>query len=77
LHVRLDDASAAALDVVRADGMNASQAVRTALREAAARRRDRAAVREEVRLLAEDAADRAEMRAIREQMAQLAPSTEP
>jgi hypothetical protein len=77
LHVRLDDASAAALDVVRADGMNASQAVRTALREAAARRRDRAAVREEVRLLAEDATDRAEMRAIREQLAQLAPSTEP
>ena len=76
LHVRLDDASAAALDVVRADGMNDSQAVRTALREAAARRRDRAAVREEVRLLAEDATDRAEMRAIREQMAQLAPAAE-
>jgi hypothetical protein len=73
LHVRLDDASAAALDVVRAEGLNDSQAVRTALREAAARRRTRAAVREEVRRLAEDPADREEMRVIREQMSELAP----
>jgi hypothetical protein len=73
LHVRLDEASAAALDVVRAEGMNDSQAVRTALREAAARRRTRAAVREEVRRLAEDPADREEMRIIREQMSELAP----
>jgi Arc/MetJ-type ribon-helix-helix transcriptional regulator len=72
LHVRLDDASAAALDVVRAEGMSDSEAVRTALREAAARRRARPAVREEVRRLAEDAADRKEMRIIREQMAALA-----
>jgi antitoxin component of RelBE/YafQ-DinJ toxin-antitoxin module len=76
LHVRLDDASAAALDVVRAEGLNDSQAVRTALQEAAERRRSRAAVREEVRLIAVDAADREEMRAIREQMAELAPSAE-
>jgi hypothetical protein len=74
--VRLDDASAAALDVVRAEGLNDSQAVRTALREAAARRRGRAAVREEVRLLADDAADREEMRVIRRQMAELAPAAE-
>jgi hypothetical protein len=73
LHVRLDDASAAALDVVRAEGLNDSQAVRTALREAAARRRTRAAVREEVRRLAEDPADPEEMRVIREQMSELAP----
>jgi hypothetical protein len=73
LHVRLDEASAAALDVVRAEGLNDSQAVRTALREAAARRRTRAAVREEVRRLAEDPADREEMRVIREQMSELAP----
>jgi hypothetical protein len=71
--VRLDDVSAAALDVVRAEGLNDSQAVRTALREAAARRRSHAALREEVRRLAEDAADREEMRVIREQMAELAP----
>jgi hypothetical protein len=76
LHVRLDDASAAALDVVRAEGLNDSQAVRTALREAAARRHTRAALREEVRGLAEDAADREEMRVIREQMAELAPAPE-
>lgn len=76
LHVRLDEASAAALDVVRAEGLNDSQAVRTALREAAARRRNRMALREEVRGLVDDAADREEMRAIREQMAELAPSAE-
>jgi len=76
LHVRLDDASAAALDVVRAEGLNDSEAVRTALQEAAARRRGRAAVREEARLLAGDAADREEMRAVREQLAELAPAVE-
>lgn len=74
LNVRLDDASAAALDVVRAEGLNDSQAVRAALQEAAQRRRSRASLREEVRRLADDSADVAEMRAIREQMAELAPS---
>jgi hypothetical protein len=69
----LDEASAAALDVVRADGMNDSEAVRVALREAAARRRIRSAIREEVRRLAADQRDREEMRVIREQMAELAP----
>lgn len=73
LHVRLDDASVAALDVVRAGGLTDSEAVRTALREAAARRRVRSAIREEVRRLAADEGDRVEMRAIREQMAELAP----
>ena len=61
---------------MRADGLNDSQAVRTALREAAARRRNRMALREEVRRLAVDAADLDEMRVIREQMAELAPSAE-
>lgn len=61
---------------MRAEGLNDSQAVRTALREAAARRRTRAALREEVRRLADDATDREEMRVIREQMAELAPATE-
>jgi len=73
LHVRLDDSSAAALDVVRADGLTDSEAVRVALREAAARRRARSALREEVRLIASDDLDRAEMRAVREQLAELAP----
>jgi hypothetical protein len=74
LHVRLDDASAAALDIVRADGLNDSEAVRTALGEAAARRRSRSELREEVCRLATDPADRDEMRLVREQMAELAPA---
>jgi Arc/MetJ-type ribon-helix-helix transcriptional regulator len=74
LHVRLDATAAAALDVVRADGMNDSEAVRTALREAAARRRVRSALREEASRLAADPSDRAEMETIREQMADLAPA---
>ena len=45
-----------------------------ALREAAARRRVRSAIREEVLTLAADETDREEMRVIREQMAELAPS---
>ncbi|HKG10231.1 MAG TPA: hypothetical protein VKB07_06625 [Gaiellaceae bacterium] len=73
IHVRLDDASAAALEIVRADGLSDSEAVRTALREAAARRRARSAIRAEVRRLAADDRDREEMRIIREQLAELAP----
>jgi hypothetical protein len=73
LHVRLDDASAAALEVVRAGELTDSEAVRTALREAAARRRMRSALREEVRRLAADEGDREEMRIVREQLAELAP----
>jgi hypothetical protein len=73
LHVRLDDASLAALDVVRAGGLTDSEAVRTALREAAVRRRARSAIREEVQRLAADRSDREAMRIIREQMAELAP----
>jgi hypothetical protein len=74
LHVRLDDASAAALEIVRGDGLTDSEAVRTALREAAARRRARSAIREEVRRLAADRGDREEMQIIREQLAELAPT---
>jgi len=64
----------AALDVVRADGLTDSEAVRTALRETAARRRVRSAIREEVQRVAADENDREEMRIIREQMAELVPS---
>ena len=74
LHVRLDDASMAALEVVRAEGLSDSEAVRTALREAAARRRIRSILRDEVSRLAVDENDREEMRLVREQMAQLAPA---
>ena len=59
--------------MVRASGMSDSEAVRTALREAAVRRRVRSALREEVRNVASDERDREEMRIIREQMAKLAP----
>lgn len=73
LHVRLDDSSVAALGVIRSDGLSDSEAVRTALRESAARRRARASIVAEVRKLAADEQDREEMRIIREQMAELAP----
>jgi hypothetical protein len=53
--------------------MTDSAAVRTALREAAMRRRTRSAIRDEVKRLAADQADRKEMRLIREQLAELAP----
>jgi hypothetical protein len=73
LHVRLDDSSAAALSVIGNEGLSDSEAVRVALREAAARRRSRSSIVAEVKRLAADDADRAEMRTIREQMAELAP----
>lgn len=74
--MRLDDASAAALEIVRAGQLSDSEAVRMALHEAAARRRLRSALRDEVRTLAADEHDREEMRIIREQLAELAPSTD-
>jgi hypothetical protein len=74
IHVRLDDASAAALEIVRATEMTESEAVRTALREAAARRRVRSTIAYEVAALAGDQDDREEMRTIREQMTELAPA---
>jgi Arc/MetJ-type ribon-helix-helix transcriptional regulator len=75
LHVRLDDSSAAALRVVRGDASSDSEAVRTALQEAAARRRARSSIAAEVERLAADEADRNEMRIIRELMAELAPDS--
>lgn len=71
--MRLDDSSVAALGVIRNDGLSDSEAVRTALREAAARRRARSSIVAEVRRLAADEGDREEMRIVREQMAELAP----
>lgn len=71
--IRLDDASAEALEIVRGGALTDSEAVETALHEAAARRRSRAALREEARRLAADEDDREEMRIVREQMAEIAP----
>ena len=59
--------------MVRASGMSDSEAVRTALREAAVRRRFRSVLREEVLNVASDERHREVMRIIREQMAELAP----
>jgi Arc/MetJ-type ribon-helix-helix transcriptional regulator len=74
LHVRLDDSSDVALSIVRGSGERSdSEAVRTALREAAARRRTRSSIAEEVERLTADEGDRREMRLVREQMAELAP----
>jgi Arc/MetJ-type ribon-helix-helix transcriptional regulator len=73
LHVRLDDSSTAALRVVRGESGSDSEAVRTALREAAARRRARSSLIVEVERLAADDGDREEMRIVREQLAELAP----
>jgi Arc/MetJ-type ribon-helix-helix transcriptional regulator len=73
LHVRLDETSAAALDVVRASGLSDSEAVRTALRETAARRQTRSSIGEEVQRLASDEGDREEMRAVQALMADLRP----
>ncbi|MDQ6749779.1 MAG: hypothetical protein M3Z33_03350 [Actinomycetota bacterium] len=53
--------------------MTDSEAVRTALREAAARRRVRSAIREEAQRVAADEGDREQMRIIREQMAEFLP----
>ena len=74
LHVRLDDVSSAALDIVRAGALTDSEAVRIALREAAARRTARSTIRAEVAVLAADESDREEMRIIHEQLTELAPT---
>lgn len=54
-------------------GLGAAQSGDTALREAAARRRVRSALREEVRCVAAGESDREEMRIVREQLSELAP----
>jgi len=53
--------------------MSDSEAVRTALREAASRRRTRSSITAEVQRLMTDADDRQEMRIIRGQLSDLAP----
>jgi Arc/MetJ-type ribon-helix-helix transcriptional regulator len=55
------------------EGRNESEAVRTALIEAADRRRQRSALAEEARRLAADPVDRAEMRAITEDFESIEP----
>ncbi|HTA12155.1 MAG TPA: hypothetical protein VK765_01950 [Solirubrobacteraceae bacterium] len=74
LHVRLDADAEAALAVLRAEGMSDSQAVRSALSEARARRRRRSALREEAKRLAADPVDRAELAALRDELDELSPA---
>jgi hypothetical protein len=74
LHVRLDQDSEAALAVLRAEGMNDSQAVRRALSEARAHRRSRAALCEEALRLAADREYQAELAALREELDEFTPA---
>jgi hypothetical protein len=74
LHVRLDSDSEVALGTLRAEGLNDSQAVRLALVEARARRRQRAALRKESMRLAKDSADRKEIASIAAEFDGLTPA---
>jgi hypothetical protein len=60
VRARLDLPSERGLDLLMREGLNESEAVRTALVEAGRRRRQRSALAEEVRRIAADPADRAE-----------------
>lgn len=77
IHVRLDEESDSALRLMRNQGMNDSEAVRTALREAGEKRRSREALREEVRRIAADPEYQAEVRAIQEDLDELSPPWPP
>jgi Arc/MetJ-type ribon-helix-helix transcriptional regulator len=68
VRARLDDASEAALETLVREGRNESEAVRTALIEAAGRRKRRSALAAEVQRLADDQLDTAERRAVMEDM---------
>lgn len=74
IHVRLDDASAAALRLLGSEAASESEAVRLALTETAERRVTRHSLRKEALRLAADSRDRAEMAAVRDLMAELAPT---
>lgn len=73
VRARLDDASERALSVLMREGRNESEAVRTALTEAAQRRARRSALAAEVARLAADPHDTAERRAVAADMDALAP----
>jgi Arc/MetJ-type ribon-helix-helix transcriptional regulator len=72
VRARLDDASEEALATLVREGRNESEAVRTALIEAASRRKQRSALATEVRRLAEDPVDTAERQAIMDDMETIA-----
>jgi hypothetical protein len=68
VQARLDARAEDDLALIRSEGHNDSEAIRVALREAAARRRGRSALRSEAEAAAADPADRAEARRVREGM---------
>jgi len=71
IQARLDADAEDDLALLRNEGHSDSQAVRTALREAADRRRRRSALREEARQAAADPEDLAEARRVRVEMDRL------
>lgn len=71
ISVRLDDEALKALSQLEATGMSRSEAIRTALVEAAARLHDKQALAAEVAALEADDDDRAEMLAVAELMESL------
>ena len=71
ISVRLDEEALRALGSLEATGLSRSEAVRTALVQAAHRLRDRRALAEEVAALEADELDRAEMLSIADLMEQL------
>ena len=71
ISVRLDDHALTALRLLEAQGMSRSEAIRTALIEAAQRQRSKQDLAAEVRALETDDVDQAEMRAVAELMESL------
>lgn len=71
ISVRLDDEALRALRAVEATGLSRSDAIRSALVEAAGRLRNKEALFNEVRALEGDDADRDEMLAVAELMENL------
>lgn len=73
IHVRLDEQSESALDLIKSNGMTESEAVRACLTESAERRRLRSSLAAEAERLASDPVDREELRAIQEHLDELSP----
>jgi hypothetical protein len=72
VQARLDGRAEEDLALLRSEGWNDSEAIRTALREAASRRRRRSAVRSEAEAAASDERDLAEAARVRADMDSLA-----
>jgi len=71
ISVRLDEDALQALAILEAAGLTRSEAIRTALVDAAARLRDKEILAAEVAALEADDADRAEMLAVADLMERL------